>query len=313
MNKIILVGTGPMAEAYIDVLKAFPVQVEVVGRGELSAKKFFESKRIKPFVGGLEFYLKSTPISINSFAIVATGTENLLSAIKMLVQAGVSRILVEKPAAISIEELLENENFLRNSQSNIFVAYNRRFYSSVLETRRLIQEDGGLKSMHFEFTEWAHVIEDIKKAEGVKENWFFANSTHVIDLAFFLAGNPAQFSSFSSEGKISWHKKTNYVGAGITNKGVLFSYISNWESAGRWAIELFTEKRRIYLKPIEDIQIQLKGSVQLNKHEFDNTLDQEYKPGLYLQIKNFLEQGDQLLKIQEHILNTKNIYYKVIN
>lgn len=309
---VLIVGSGPMSEAYLAVLKDFDVNIIVVGRGEKSADFFYEKTGVRPITGGLEDYLQNNLIKEGAYTIIATGTEGLMPSLKMLIGAGAKNILIEKPAAISIQELTENEPFLINSNANIFVAYNRRFYASVLETKNLIREDGGLRSMHFEFTEWAHTIQDIQKAEGVKENLFFANSTHVVDLAFFIAGSPIELSCYSIGGNIKWHKKTNYTGAGITSQGVLFSYISNWESAGRWALELLTEKRRIYLKPLEDIQIQLKGSVQLNKHEFDNSLDVKYKPGLYLQVKNFLEGGDQLLQIKEHVWNSKNIYAKIL-
>lgn len=308
---LLIVGAGPMSEAYLAVLKDFDVDITIVGRGENSADSFYAKTGVLPITGGLDRYLNKNLIKEDTYAIIATGTEELMHSLKKLIGAGVKNILIEKPAAISIQELIENETYIIKSDANIFVAYNRRFYASVLETKNLISEDGGLKSMHFEFTEWAHTIQEIQKAEGVKENWFFANSTHVVDLAFFLAGNPIEWSHYSLEGKIQWHKKTNYTGAGITNQGVLFSYLSNWESAGRWALELLTEKRRIYLKPLEDIQIQLKGSVQLNKHEFDNSLDVKYKPGLYLQVKNFLEGGTLLLTIKNHLLNSKLIYSKI--
>lgn len=311
-KNVLIIGAGPMSETYVTALKDFNVDIVIVGRGEISANSFYKKTGILPITGGLDKYLQNNSIREDTYAIIATGTEALMHSLKSLIKVGIKNILVEKPAAISIQELVENETALINNNANIFVAYNRRFYASVLETINLIREDGGLKSMHFEFTEWVHTIQNIRKAEGVKENLFFANSTHVVDLAFFLAGNPVEWSCYSLEGKVQWHKKTNYTGAGITSQSVLFSYISNWESAGRWALELLTEKRRIYLKPLEEIQIQLKGSVQLNKHEFDNSLDEKYKPGVYLQVKNFLEGGNQLLQIEEHIWNSKNVYAKIL-
>ena len=258
MQTILLIGTGPMAIEYSEVLQAMGKKFTVVGRGSESAKLFKQKTEITPVIGGLNLYLKDISSIKNTIAIIATGTETLMSLILQLLNSGVEKILVEKPAAISIDELLENEQYLKPYENSIFVAYNRRFYASVFEAQKLITEDGGLESMHFEFTEWAHTIEPLKKAEGVKKNWFFANSTHVVDLAFFIAGRPKVLNAFSKSGKLHWHDKTNFVGAGETEKGVLFSYISNWESAGRWGIELLTQNRRIYLKPMENIHIQHK-------------------------------------------------------
>ena len=68
--------------------------------------------------------------------------------------------------------------------AKVLIAYNRRFYSSVEKAREIITEDGGIQSCIFEFTEWAHKIIALSKANGVKEHWFLGNSSHVIDLVF---------------------------------------------------------------------------------------------------------------------------------
>jgi len=311
-KNIFLIGTGQMAMDYSKVLLAQKHDFKVIGRGLTSAQKFEQQTGIRPITGGISNYLQNNSLPENSYVIIATGTQDLMKTMLIVLKAGASRVLVEKPAAISIEELLANEMNLKPYAEQVFVAYNRRFYASVIEVQRLIEEDGGLQSMHFEFTEWAHKIEPLEKAPGVKENWFFANSTHVVDLAFYLAGNPVDWQAYSKPGKLTWHNKTNFAGAGITDKGVLFSYISNWESAGRWGIELMSQNRRIYLKPLENIYIQLKGSVEANEHDFDNTLDKMFKPGLYNQTKVFLNDMHDLKNIKDHIFSTSSIYQRII-
>lgn len=313
-NTVLIVGTGPMALDYAKVLQFQHVPYSVVGRGEESAEKFRIETGIKPFVGGLQKYLEETVLSDKSNVIIATGTEALMDSLLLVLKTGAESVLIEKPAAISIEELIKNEKELMPYSHKVFVAYNRRFYASVVEAQRIIEEDGGLQTMHFEFTEWAHKIEPLIKAYGVKENWFFANSTHVVDLAFYLGGKPVQWQAYSKAGALKWHSKTNFTGAGITEKNVLFSYLSNWESAGRWAIELLTEKRRIYLKPMEGLSIQDKGTIAVIEHKFDDSLDVKFKPGLYRQVEAFLsnESNFRLCNLFEQIVSSKNIYTKIL-
>lgn len=313
MENLILIGTGPMAIDYCKVIQSMKIPLTVIGRGESSAQLFYEKTGVKPKIGGVENFFSNNTISKNDHVIIATGTENLMNVLKTVVKTGVGKVLIEKPAALSIEELLDNENFFERFNCNIFIAYNRRFYASVIEAKRLIEIDGGLKSMHFEFTEWAHKIEPLVKAPGVKENWFFANSTHVVDLAFYLAGNPSDWKAFSTDGTINWHQKTNFAGAGITKNGVLFSYLSNWESAGRWGIELLTNTRRIYLKPLEEIEIQIKGTVTLQSHSFDDHIDKDFKPGLFKQVEAFWSDDlRSLCLLEDHIWNAKNNYLKIL-
>lgn len=312
-KNIFLIGTGQMAIDYAKVLNALGQSFTVIGRGLSSATKFEETTGIKPFTGGIEAYLLQNNFPENAYVIIATGTDALMNTLLKVLQYGANMVLVEKPAAISIDELISNEEALRPYFDKVYVAYNRRFYASVIEAQKLIEKDGGLQSMHFEFTEWAHKIEPLQKAPGIKENWFFANSTHVVDLAFYLAGEPVDWHTYSKPGKITWHEKTNFAGAGITEKGVLFSYLSNWESAGRWGIELLTEKRRIYLRPMECISIQEKGSVAILEHQFDDSIDRLYKPGLYKQVNAFIKKSKiDLLALNKHIRMAESIYATMI-
>lgn len=312
-SNIYLIGTGQMAIDYTKVLLAQKKSFTVIGRGIESSAKYEKVTGIKPYVGGIDFFLTTNPLQENSFVISATGGQDLMKTMLVVMKAGAKKMLVEKPAAISVEELIENETKLKPYENNITIGYNRRFYDSVIEVERLIKEDGGLQSMHFEFTEWPHKIEPLEKAAGVKENWFFANSTHVVNLAFYFAGEPLDWHAYSKSGSIAWHDKINFAGAGVTQKNVLFSYLSNWESAGRWVIELFTKQRRIYLKPIESICIQQKGTLEIVEYEYDNSIDQLYKPGLYRQVEAFLAgENPRLLSLKEHIKMSKEIYAKML-
>lgn len=313
-REVFLIGTGQMAIDYFAVLSALNFNTNVIGRGKESALNFENKTGVKPFIGGIREYLLANDLPENAYVIIATGTESLMDSLLFILKAGASKVLIEKPAALSIEELLDNEVNLNSYLNKVFVAYNRRFYASVIEAQKMIEKDGGLLTIHFEFTEWAHKIEPLAKAKGVKENWFFANSTHIIDLAFFLAGKPQDWKAYSKAGKLEWHPKTNFTGAGITERGVLFSYLSNWESAGRWGIELLTPKRRIYLRPLERISVQEKGSIEICEHKFDDKIDNNFKPGLFNQIKEFMNENEsRLLSLQDHIIFSSEVYSKILD
>ena len=105
--------------------------------------------------------------------------------------------------------------------------YQIRFYSSVLKAREIIELDGGVESFNFEFTEWSHqIIEDVKNTQVLK-NWFLANSSHVIDLAFYLGGKPQKIQSYAAGGN-DWHPAvTIFAGAGITHATQRFIFLSS--------------------------------------------------------------------------------------
>jgi predicted dehydrogenase len=299
-KKIGLIGANQMAIDYANVLNELKIPFEVIGRGKASANLFKEKTGIDVFIGGVEQYLSQTS-EIPSHVIVAVGVEQLCSVANQLIQYNVKNILIEKPGGLTFEEIIATENLAQQKQANLFVAYNRRFYASVIKAQEIIAEDGGVTSFHFEFTEWSHVIENLQKAPGLKPAWFICNSTHVIDTAFYLGGIPEKISCYTS-GELSWHKPAVFVGAGRSNKNALFSYCANWQAPGRWSVEIMTNRHRLYLKPMETLQIQNMSSTEVQPVEIDDSLDKKFKPGLYLQTQSFLNNRiDRFCTLKEQI------------
>lgn len=292
-KKVLLIGAGPMAFDHFKVLKALGCKVTVIGRSVSSAMSFEEKSGEKVVNGGLENFLKENKEKFDA-AIVVVGMEQLAVSTKQLIEKGFKNILVEKPAGLDLKEIKTLAVAAAKKRSKVFVAYNRRFYASVRKAMEIIKQDGGLMSFNFEFTEWSHTIEPLKKAKGVKENWLLANSTHVIDLAFFFGGKPTKMNCYA-EGKLSWHKKAVFSGSGKTKNNILFSYQANWNAPGRWGLELLTKESRLILRPLEGLQIQKKGSVAISQIELSDTNDISFKPGLYLQNLLFLSGQHKLL------------------
>jgi predicted dehydrogenase len=313
MKNIWLIGAGQMAVEYQTVLNDLNVNFKVIGRGEKSAKEFTEKTSVAPFVGGLKSFLSENPKQC-THAIVAVGVEKLAETTSQLLEYGIKNILVEKPAGLNKEEIGAVAKLAKEKKANVYVAYNRRFYASVLKAKKIITKDGGVISFNFEFTEWSHEIEKLEKAPGVKENWFLANSTHVVDLAFYLGGKPKEISSYVSGG-LDWHPSASiFSGAGVSETGALFSYQANWESAGRWGVEMLTKEHRLIFRPMEKLQIQKRGSVKIDfVDDIDYALDEKYKPGLYLQTNNYFKSYfDNMINIQQ-LATIIKVYYKMGN
>jgi predicted dehydrogenase len=307
--EVLLVGAGPIAMEYAKVLQSLMRPFSVIGRGAKSADAFAAKTGVAVFAGPIEEYIAE--YGIPSAAIVAVSMDQLARVTTHLMELGVRNILVEKPAGLNVSEVRKLGQHTKTYQAKVFVAYNRRFYSSVLKAQEIVREDGGVSSFHFEFTEWSHTIEKLEHAPGVLENWFFANSSHVIDTAFFLGGYPAQLSCFA-QGGLGWHKAAIYSGAGVSDKGALFSYHANWCAPGRWMIEFMTKKHRLIFKPLEKLQIQQIGSLTTDFVDIDDAEDTAYKPGFYRQVAAFLAREDKyLLRIDRHVANLK--FYEMMN
>ncbi len=310
-QSILLVGCGEMALHYAKVLRAMQIPFDVIGRRSETCAAFAAETGITPLSGGIHAAISQR--AGHKMAIVAVNVDQLSSVTECLLTHGLERILVEKPAGLNAAEIAATTLLAKQKGASVFVAYNRRFYVSTRKAREIIASDGGVASFFFEFTEWSHVIEKLPSPKFVKREWFLANSTHVCDLAFFLCGFPDSLTTHT-QGALDWHPAgARFVGCGITKEGALFSYHSNWESAGRWGIEICTNKRRLYLRPLETLSEQMRGQLTLAPVSLDDRLDKEFKPGLYEQTKAFLEKKDaDLLPIENHVRYTTEVYSNIV-
>lgn len=309
---VLLIGAGYMGKEYGKVLNDLNVDYSVVCRSEKSASNFYKELGVLPRSGGIEYVLNEIDEKPD-VAIVAVNVEFLSSTVITLLNYGIKKILVEKPAGLNKNEIQKVYETSKEMDAEVYVAYNRRFYASTEKALEIISQDGGVSSFNFEFTEWGYKIEKTTHAPEVKEEWLLANSTHVIDLAFFLGGYPKEMCSFQS-GKLDWHNRASkYAGAGVTNEEILFSYQANWDAPGRWSVEILTKEHRLIFRPMEELVIQNRGSIEIENVEIDNQLDIDFKPGLYKQVEAFLsnEKDSRLATIDEQLKHMK--FYEQID
>jgi predicted dehydrogenase len=283
-----LVGAGSMALEYTKVLDALNITTTVIGRGESSAQTFTDKTGWGVITGGIDAFLASKPEKPDA-VIVAVNVVDLAKTTASILNYCQTKILLEKPGAITAAEVSSLKSC--PGSENIYIAYNRRFFASTHAVRKMLIEDGGANSCTFEFTEWGHRIDEIKDQKNPAEltHWAIANSSHVIDLAFNLAGYPEEMSNVV-RGSLPWHPTGSaFVGSGLTEKDATFSYHANWGAPGRWWVEVMSSTRRFRMCPLETVQVQLKSSVAWDNVDIDLSQEKEFKPGLYRMVETFLE------------------------
>lgn len=286
-----LIGVGPMGREYYKVIKALGEPVLVIGRGDQSAAEFKAVTSQPVSHGSLDLTLENE--GAPERAIVAVSIDNLSQVASTLMRAGTKRILLEKPGALDRVQLAALAALAAAHEATVLIGYNRRFHAATLAAEAMIAEDGGAISCLFEFTEWAHTITPLRLAAETKQNWMYSNSSHVSDLAFYLCGLPAELTAYHGGG-LDWHTSAaRFVGAGITERGVFFSYHADWDAPGRWGVEVMTRKRRFIFRPMEKLQITPIASTAVEMVDLDYSLDQDYKPGLFLQTQAFLAGDDR--------------------
>ena len=313
MKKVLLLGTGNIARDYVKVLRGLQVDFDVIGRSEDGCARFSEEMGLNALPGGLEKYAGE----LNGYeaAILAIDASQLPVEACRLMTSGVKELLIEKPAGITEASLQSVVKAQKLCGAQAYVGYNRRFYCSVRRAEEIIAEDGGVRSFHFEFTEWPHTVLASGLPRETIRNWFLCNSSHIIDMAFFLGGAPKGISCYAA-GRADWtDEHISFSGAGVTETGALFDYCANWGAPGRWNVEVMTERRRLVFRPIEKLQVQELKSVKIEfEPNVDYTPDEAYKPGLYGEVSAFLGSGEEeraRLKTVEQQLDMFPLFEKI--
>ena len=285
---IYVIGAGYMAREYCRVLTALHQEILVVGRREEAAKQLRNDLGVEAVSGGISNRLQTSKV-VPDAAIVCTPVETLSEIALQLLDHGVKIILVEKPGALDVEELRRLSESAKGNDATVLIAYNRRFYQSTIALEKNLAGEE-LIAVNFEMTEWSHVIANEPCAEAVLQRWVLANTSHVIDLVCHIAGEFKHLDCYTS-GTLPWHSSAaRFVGSGISERDILISYCGYWDGPGRWSAEFVTTENRYVLRPMEILQVQPVGSVEIRAVDnIDYSIDEQFKPGIYRQVEAFLK------------------------
>jgi len=276
MIKICLIGTGNMGQCYANAIRSEKgIKIEkVIGRKIKKLEAFAKTNFIKHYQTNFLNLNK-----IDAF-IIAVSEEQFIKVITKLRILN-KPFLCEKPVGINFKQSLLINSLIRKN-SKFFVALNRRFFNSVITLKEMIKKNKKpIKIIVNDQQDLLHA-KKIKKKQIVINNYMYANSIHLIDLARYL------INSTSNDFKIfNIKKKKNFIKSKIifSNKDQI-DYNCKWNVPGRWSIKLNLPNRKFLLKPIEDLLIKKKLKYCKYSKLIDND-DFNFKPGIKKIINSF--------------------------
>lgn len=257
-NKTILIlGSGWMARQYATALKEMNIKdVTIFSRNEEKTVSLCSEFGFRAIFGKPEEIISEIPKK--DLVIVATSISSLIQMTKIVVNSGQSNILVEKPGSLYPQELLDLEKI--SDGCRVRIAYNRLTYPNLYKLKSLVMQEGGISSCSFNFTERIQSIDFKKENSDVYLRWGISNSLHIISMVFELIGFPKE-SLFYQSGKLPWHPTGSiFVGSGLSEKNIPFSYHADWGSSGRWGIEVMTNENAYRLVSLEELFVCHKNS-----------------------------------------------------
>ncbi len=302
-KSILLIGGGEISKQYLIALLRLKISdIIVITKTGNQIKDFCITNKITLLTGGFEKNLKSC--GTKDLVIIATPIPQLISATKLAIKVGNKNILIEKPGSLYHKKLLS----LNSSSIKIRIAYNRIVYPNFYYLKTLIEKEGGITSCKFTFTEWLDRIDFSKYEKDEYELLGISNSLHLISMVMELIGMPKKLSSYTS-GFLNWHKSGSiFVGSGISEKNIPFSYHADWGSGGRWGIEIMTRENMYQLIPLEGLNATPKYSTKSHPISFETSFP-DTKPGLAeeiaLMLKPDMEKKIPLMTTQKAISYNK--------
>lgn len=283
----LIVGGSEISRQYALGLIGLGIKdITVIAKKGEYISKFCEENNIELHRGGFEKNIDS--IKRKDIAIIAPPIPDTLQAARMAIKKGQKNILIEKPGSLYHTELISLAK--EYSHVDIRVAYNRLAYPNFHKLKELVSREGGITSCRFTFTERLSTMDFEKDEPDVYMRWGISNSLHVISMALELIGMPREIHCYQY-GKIDWHPTGSiFVGDGLSENNIPFSYHADWGSGGRWGVEVNTRENSYQLIPLEDLFACKRDTGTWNKIEFERTFP-DVKQGFSEEIAIMLDES----------------------
>lgn len=273
--KIAFIGAGYMATEHLKVFNDID-NVELSGicsRTRLDAEKLAKEFNIQFVCNSVEeLYLKT-----KADAVVIAVPELSAKQVAFEIFRFPWVSLFEKPVGYNPGDALEILNEAKRHSSQVYVALNRRHYSSTTSVLNDLSDLNGHRLITIYDQEDTVAALAAGQPELVVKNWMFANSIHLIDLFYLFSRGDV----VNVEHLLKWDENQPFaVMAKLTfDSGDIGLYQALWNAPGPWGVTISTFDKRFELRPLEVSRFQKKGertSTEYEVQEWDN----KFKPGL---------------------------------
>ena len=174
--KVLVLGAGNIGLEYARILEDQNIEYKIISRS--CSPKITNANVINEDI----FNIPINRIKSFSHIIIAIQPHLTFSVLKYLIENTESSILVEKPLSLFAKCIQDIK--IDDFENRIYVAFNRRFFPSVIYAKKLL-EGQDITASNVCITEMS---DRIIGPNEVIERWGMANTIHILDLIFYLVG-----------------------------------------------------------------------------------------------------------------------------
>jgi predicted dehydrogenase len=278
--KVAFVGAGYMAEEHMRAFAGLPgvIIAGIHSRTRARAEKLAASHNTQVYDSVSDLYRKT-----RADLVVVTVVELSMAEVASACFAYPWTVLLEKPAGYDLADATRIRDAAARADRRVFVAFNRRAYSSTRQAVELLQKDSSERFIKVvDQQDQQAAMQVNKQPELVARNFMFANSIHLIDYFRVLGrGDVAGVEPIAP-----WKpERPGLVLAKIDfTSGDVGLYEGIWNGPGPWVVSVNTPEQRIEMRPLEQVSVQPRGTRAVTQLDVDGD-DKTYKPGLRYQAK----------------------------
>lgn len=256
--------------------------------------------------------------------VIATSTFAHLAILRETIRLGIEKIVVEKPIVGNMSDLRELQKLLKQNPrylKNIWVNYERRYHKKYTDLKKQLQKEQWGRPLFYRA--WMASPSSSFTPDENGEGILLHDTTHLVDLAFFLFGEGA-LKQEGSKNSFFAKKNLQSIRAGVkTHHLNLFHRESGMEGSiltSRYSpffhfeIEIICERARIRVgNGFLSVEKTIKSQLYRNFVSLDNPVWQDDKkmtlitnPFLGLYKKVFASKDDEAAqKLQQSLKNVE--------
>jgi predicted dehydrogenase len=287
--RLAIVGTGNMARAHAQAfsdLEGVEI-VGVAGRSIESIENFGNEFKIEHKHTSIKNLYRTTQADLVVIAVDIDQTSEILRSCAEYPWV----ILTEKPLGVDLAEAKKLFSLLCNHVDRIFVALNRRHYSTFNELIKNVESKSGPRIITVLDQENQFDAQLAGMAPHVVDNWMFANSIHLIDLMRNCGRGKVtdikSYTSWRSMEKMEHHVSLTF------DSGDFGTYKCQWNDVGPWSLSVETDGSKFMMKPLEKL-LNVSDRGRIIDITPQSSWDLNFKPGFRTQAEMMLRKmGDK--------------------
>jgi predicted dehydrogenase len=273
--KVAFIGAGFMADAH---LHAF-ADIENVSLVGITSRTLIKAEVLAEKYGVKHVYNSIDEMYNDTQADLAVISVNELALYKICLESFKFpwKILVEKPVGYNFEEAQLISTLALNSGVQVFIALNRRHYSSTKNVIEALKDDVGQRVVQVFDQENPAVAIEAGTPQKVVDNWMYANSIHLID--YFNVFCRGQLTGVQNVIRLNNDSPFFLLSRLSFSSGDIGVYQAIWEGPGPWAVTISTQLKLWELRPLEKVTKQAYRSRVKEESTIDEW-DITFKPGI---------------------------------